>query len=162
MAVLIVDVDDTLSIRNDEEEIKNLREGLAQQFEIKSFGIFKYFLGIEVAYSKEGIFISQHKYILDLMKETSMLDCNPASTHVDINVKVGKGEESPLVDKVSFQRLFGWLIYLNHGWLDISFAVSYLSQFMSDPHENHLQAARQVLSYLKAKVSCSHRIRIFL
>jgi len=47
-----------------------LRERLAAQFEMKDLGKLKYFLGIEVAYSRLGIFISQRKYILDLLKET--------------------------------------------------------------------------------------------
>jgi len=44
---------------------------LAAQFEMKDIGKLKYFIGIEVAYSKKGIFISQRKYVLDLLKETS-------------------------------------------------------------------------------------------
>ena len=67
-----------------------------------------------------------------------MLDCKPVSTPVDINLKLGKDEESPLVDKESFQRLIGRLIYLNRTRPDISFVASSLSQFMSEPHENHL------------------------
>ena len=51
-------VDDILITGNDEEEIKDIREGLARQFDIKSLGTVKYFLGIEVAYFREGIFIS--------------------------------------------------------------------------------------------------------
>ena len=78
-----------------------------------------------------------------------MIECKPASTLVDINVKFGKGEESHLVDKESFQRLIGQLIYLNHTCLSISFAKSSLSKFMGEPYENPLQVARQIPSYLK-------------
>ena len=109
MTVLIVYVDDILITGNDEEEIKDISEGLARQFDIKALGTLKYFLGIEVAHSKEGIFISQYKYILDLLEETGTLDCKPASTPIDINVKLGKGQESPPIDKESFQRLIGLL-----------------------------------------------------
>ena len=45
-------------------------------------GRLKYFLGIEVAHSREGIFISQQKYILDLLKETGMLGCKPTDTPI--------------------------------------------------------------------------------
>ena len=51
-------VDDILITGNDEEEIKDISEGLARQFDIKSLGTLKYFLRIEVAYFREGIFIS--------------------------------------------------------------------------------------------------------
>ena len=60
----------------------NLGEELAQQFDIKSLETLKYFWGIEVASPKEGMFISQHKYLLDLLKETGMIDNKLASTPI--------------------------------------------------------------------------------
>lgn len=55
-------------VGNDELQKKNSRKELAAQFEMKNLGKLKYFLGVEVAYSKQGIFISQRKYVLDLLK----------------------------------------------------------------------------------------------
>jgi hypothetical protein len=66
-------VDDIVLTGNDDGEIQNLKHLLANEFEIKDLGSLKYFLGIEVARSKHDIFISQRKYILDLLKETRML-----------------------------------------------------------------------------------------
>ena len=40
----------------------------------------KYFLGIEVAYSTQGIFISEHKYVTNLLAETWKIGCKPVST----------------------------------------------------------------------------------
>ena len=57
MAVPIVYMDDILITGNDEEEIKNLYEEVARQFDIMPLGTLKYFLRIEVVYSKVGIFI---------------------------------------------------------------------------------------------------------
>ena len=48
-----------------------------------------------------------------------------------------------------YQRLVGKLIYLAHTRLDISYAVSLISQFMHNPKQSHLQAAHRVLHYLK-------------
>ena len=55
--------------RDDVEEMKKLKEQLAMEFEIKDLGALKFFLGIELARSKQGIFISQRKYVLDLLKD---------------------------------------------------------------------------------------------
>ena len=53
-------------IGNDEREKHDVKQRLAKEFEIKELGKLKYFLGIEVAYSTQGIFISQKKYVTDL------------------------------------------------------------------------------------------------
>ncbi|CAA6673584.1 unnamed protein product [Spirodela intermedia] len=149
MTILIVYVDDILITGDDTNEIQNLSKNLSQEFDIKSLGRLRYFLGIEVAHSKEGILISQHKYTVDLLQETGRLACKPTVTPVDINVKLGAGGDSPPFNKESFQRLIGKLIYLNHTRPDVAYAVSSLSQFMNDPREIHLQAAYRIVEYLK-------------
>ena len=49
---------------NDAEEIQELKQKLFLEFEMKDLGNLKYFLGIKVLRSKQGIFIHQKKYIL--------------------------------------------------------------------------------------------------
>ncbi|WVZ15866.1 hypothetical protein V8G54_013432 [Vigna mungo] len=119
-----------------------------KEFEIKTLGKLKYFLGIEVAHSKKGIFISQQKYITDLLKETGKAACKPASTPLEPNIKLGNAEDVA-VEKEMYQRLVGRLIYLSHTRPDIAYAVSLISQFMHSPKETHLQAAHRILQYLK-------------
>jgi len=65
-----------------EIEKQTLTERLATQFEMKDLGKLKYFLRIEVAYSRQDIFISQRKYILDLLKETGMLGCKTTKVSI--------------------------------------------------------------------------------
>ncbi|XP_058767437.1 uncharacterized mitochondrial protein AtMg00810-like [Vicia villosa] len=141
--------DDIIVSGDDKKEQQVLNECLAREFEIKTLGRLKYFLGIEVAHSKKGIFISQQKYITDLLKETGKTACRPASTPVDPNIKLGSAEEDIVVDKEMYQRLVGRLIYLSHTRPDIAFAVSLVSQFMHQPKEAHLQAALRIVQYLK-------------
>jgi hypothetical protein len=64
-----------------------VKEKLAVDFEIKDLGSMRYFIGMEVARSKNGIVVSQQKYILDLLKETRMNGCHPTDTHTDPNAK---------------------------------------------------------------------------
>ena len=68
--ILLVYVDDILITGGDTDEIQRLITALSRQFEMKELGQLKYFMGIEVAYSRDGISLSQHKYILDLLQET--------------------------------------------------------------------------------------------
>ncbi|CAJ2640143.1 unnamed protein product [Trifolium pratense] len=83
VTVLLVYVDDIIVTGDDEEEQQMLSQHLAKEFEIKTLGKLKYFLGIEVAHSKKGIFISHQKYITDLLQETGKTACKPAWSIVD-------------------------------------------------------------------------------
>jgi hypothetical protein len=93
--------------------------------------------------------MSQRKYVLDLLTETGMLACKPASTPMDINHKLGVFPNQVPTDMGRYQRLVGRLIYLSHTRPDIAYAVSIVSQFMHAPSEEHLQAVNRILRYLK-------------
>ena len=150
LTIHIVYVDDIIVTGDDIIEIKSLKEVLAREFEIKDVGNLRYFLGMEVARSKEGISVTQRKYILDLLKETGMLGCKPAKTPMESMAKLDIGKESNPVDKGRYQRLVGKLIYLSHTRPDIGFSVSIISQSMNNPKEEHLEAVYHILRYLKS------------
>ena len=74
---------------DDIEEISRLQGQLASEFKMKNLGGLKYFLGIEVARSTQGIFLSQRKYVLDLLSEVGLLECKPVDTPIVQNHKLG-------------------------------------------------------------------------
>uniref|UniRef100_A0A2N9IGY8 Integrase catalytic domain-containing protein n=1 Tax=Fagus sylvatica TaxID=28930 RepID=A0A2N9IGY8_FAGSY len=90
VTALIVYVDDMIITGDDAEEISRLQEQLSTEFEMKNLGGLKYFLGIEVARSRQGIFLSQRKYVLDLLSEVGLLECKPADTPIVPNHKLGE------------------------------------------------------------------------
>ena len=102
-----------------------------------------------MAHSKKGIFISQQKYITDLLKETGKTGCKPVNTLVDPNTKLGSVEEDIAVNKEMYQRLVCSLICLSHTRPYIVFVVSLVNQFMHQPKEAHLQVAYRIVQYLK-------------
>nr|GEX53021.1 hypothetical protein [Tanacetum cinerariifolium] len=65
----------------------------------EDLGRLKYFFGIEVLRSKQGIFIYQKKYVLDLLEETGMIDCKPVDTPMMVNQKLYMEEKAKLADK---------------------------------------------------------------
>jgi len=150
ITALIIYVDDMIITGDDSEEIYRLEKHLAMEFEMKNLGGLKYFLGIEVARSKQGIFLSQRKYVLDLLAEVGMLDCKPANTPTIQNQKLGEYPDQTPTDKERYQRLVGKLIYLSHTRPDISYAVSMVSQFMHCPSKDHMDAVVRILRYLKS------------
>ncbi|KAK8990121.1 hypothetical protein V6N11_008637 [Hibiscus sabdariffa] len=147
-AILLVYVDDIIITGDDEGEIAKLKQLLNSEFETKDLGFLRYFLGMEVARSKEGLVINQRKYILDLLQEAGLLGCKPAETPMDINLAFHSAT-THFPHKDRFQRIVGKLIYLSLTRPDIAFAVNILSQHMSNPNEEHMAAAYKVLKYLK-------------
>ena len=90
----------------------------------------KYFFGMEFARSKKGIFISERKYILDLLSEMGLLGCKVVKTPIEPNLKLQPASPIEVIDKEKYQCLVGRLIYLSHTRPDIAFTVSMVSQFM--------------------------------
>ena len=131
-------MDDIVVIGNGQAEIDILKECLIRDFEIKELGRLKYFLGLEVAYSRHGIFISQPKYVLNLLSESGKLGCKPVETPIEQNHKPSEYVEDATEDRESYQKLVGKLIYLSHTRPDIAYAMGVLNQFMHNPKENHL------------------------
>ena len=66
-------VDDIVIIRSDSKGISSLKSFLHSQFHTKNFGMLRYFLGIKVMQNKHGIFLSQRKYVFDLLSKTAKL-----------------------------------------------------------------------------------------
>jgi hypothetical protein len=148
VAILIVYVDDIVITGNDNKEISGLKYHLAQEFEVKDLGHLRYFLGIEVLRGPKGIFLTQRKYILDLLKESGMYGSKPAATPIEQNHRLSSDVGNP-VNRERYQRLVGKLIYLSHTRPDIAFAVSVVSQFMHNPLMAHMDAVNRILRYLK-------------
>ncbi|CAL2235458.1 unnamed protein product [Prunus armeniaca] len=103
------------------KEISQLQDYLATEFEMKDLGGLKYFLGIEVARSQQGIFLSQRKYVLDLLTDTGMLDCKPADTPIVQNHHLGEYPDQVPTNKERYQSLHleKGLMFSKHGHLNI-------------------------------------------
>jgi hypothetical protein len=148
ITILAVYVDDIIIIGDDEAEILRLKKCLSRVFEVKDLGQLRYFLGIEIARSARGIVLSQRKYVLDLLNDTGMMQCRAAATPIDQNYKI-TAESGELVEKETYQRLVGRLLYLCHTRPNIAYAVSVVSRYMHEPRTGHLDAVHRILRYLK-------------
>ena len=92
--------------------IWKLKQHLFSHFQTKDLGKLKYFLGIEIAQSNSGAVISHNKYVLDILKESGMLDFKLIDTLMNPNVKLVPGQGEPLRDPGRYRRLVGRLNYL--------------------------------------------------
>ena len=148
ITIMAVYVDDIVITGDDAEEIKCLKENLGKAFEVNDLEPLRYFLGIEIAKSPKGIVLSQRKYVLDLLTETGMLGCRPCSTPIDKNHQIS-AQCGDSVNKETYRRLVGRLIYLCHTKPDIYYIVSVVSKYMHDPRTGHMEVVYRILRYLK-------------
>ncbi|GJT19801.1 putative RNA-directed DNA polymerase, partial [Tanacetum coccineum] len=145
----LIYVDDVVLVGNDPHKIQATKGFLDKRFSIKDLGPLKYFLGIEVAKTKEGMVLSQRKYTLDILEDVGMTGCRPSTFPMEQNLKLDKCDKAACVDGNQYRRLIGKLLYLQATRPDITYAVNILSQFVSDPRQPHMDAANRVLCYLK-------------
>jgi hypothetical protein len=149
IVILVVYVDDIVITGSDKEGIQILINHLSSSFLTKDLGKLRYFLGIEVARSKAGISLSQRKYTLDILQDTGYLGSKPVATPMELNLKLMPDEGDFVDDPDTYRRLVSKLIYLTITQPDISYAVSIVSQFMTNPRVPHMNAVIRILKYLK-------------
>eukprot|EP00253_Pinus_taeda_P025621 PITA_25621 len=149
VAYLVVYVDDLLMIVNNERYIASIKKELGKSFEITDLGYVHYYLGIEVTQHPKSIFLSQKKYIGDLLNRFGITECNPLTTPMEQNLKLTSIEGKEFEDATKYRQLVGSLSYLTTTRPEILFAVGILSRFMQKPCEGHWSAAKRVLRYLK-------------
>ncbi|RVW96782.1 Retrovirus-related Pol polyprotein from transposon RE1 [Vitis vinifera] len=147
--LLVVYVDDIVITGNDHAGISDLKTFMHSKFHTKDLGELKYFLGIEVSRSKKGMFLSQRKYVLDLLKETGKIEAKPCTTPMVPNVQLMPDDGDPFYNPERYRRVVGKLNYLTVTRPDIAYAVSVVSQFTSAPTIKHWAALEQILCYLK-------------
>ncbi|KAM2607610.1 hypothetical protein TB2_036145 [Malus domestica] len=150
LVFILVYVDDILVTGPNSQACRDTISQLSALFLIKDLGPLHFFLGIEVKRSSSGIFISQPKYILDLLKRAHMDGAKPCATPLSTS---SLDHTSPLLSNpAEYRSLVGGLQYLTWSRPDLSFAVNLVCQFMHQPRESHLQAVKRILRYLKGTI----------
>jgi len=109
---LVVYVDDLLITGSNDDYIASIKRELKKVFDMTDLGLLHYYLGIEVIQNPKFIFISQKKYIGELLCKFGMQDCNYVSTPIEKNLKISSNEGNTLEDATKYMQLVGSLIYL--------------------------------------------------
>lgn len=147
--IILLYVDDMIITGDDLEGIDNIKQYLYIQFEMKDLGLLRYFLGIEVDYRSNGLFLSQVKYAFDILAHTGLTDNKTNDTPIELNLKLRPTDGTLLPDPTLYRQLVGSLNYLTITRPDISYAVHLVSQFMAAPRSCHFAAVLCILRYIK-------------
>ncbi|GJX98555.1 putative ribonuclease H-like domain-containing protein [Tanacetum coccineum] len=110
-----------------------------------------FFLGLQFKQKEDGIFISQDKYVGEILKKFGFSSIRTASTPVETNKALTKDEDGEDVDVRLYRPMIGSMMYLTSSRPDIMFSVCACSRFQVQPKVSHLNAVKRIFGYLKGR-----------
>ena len=121
---------------------------------MKDLGVAYVILNIELLRDDDGgITLLQSHYVEKILSRFGYIDCKLSPTPYDGSVLLQKNQRIAR-DQLKYSQIIGSLMYLASATRpDISFAVSKLSRFMSNPGDDHWHALERVLRYLRGTMS---------
>ena len=150
-SVLIVQiyVDDIIFGSTNSKLCKMFANLMQSEFEMSLMGELTYFLGLHIKQCTEGIYLSQGKYICELLNKYNLKDSRSVSTPMATGVQICKDENGKSVDSTKYRGMIGSLLYLTASRPDIMFAVCVCARYQADPKESHLLLVKRIFRYLR-------------
>ncbi|GJU88630.1 putative ribonuclease H-like domain-containing protein [Tanacetum coccineum] len=128
---------------------REFEDCMHKRFQMSSMGELTFFLGLQVKQQPDGIFISQDKYVADILKKFDFWSIRTATTPIESNKPLVKDEDGEDVDVHVYRSMIGSLMYLTASRPDIMFAVCACARFQVTPKASHLNAVKRIFRYLK-------------
>ena len=122
---------------------------VANEFEMSMIGELSYFLGLQIKQLKNGTFVSQDKYIKDMIKKFGMSDSKAISTPMGTNDNLDSDASGNMVDQKLYRSMIESLLYVTVLRPDVMISVCMCAIFQASPRESHLKATKRILRYLK-------------
>ena len=94
---------------------------------MSDLGPLRYFLGLEITSTSDGIFLSQEKYTQDLISRSGLTDHRTIDTPMELSVHLRPTDGAPLADPTRYRQLVGSLVYLGITHPDITHSIHILS-----------------------------------
>ncbi|CAM8997411.1 unnamed protein product [Rhodiola kirilowii] len=121
---------------------------MQSEFKISMVGELSYFLGLQVKQKMDGIFISQSKYVRNLIKKFDLEKVAHKRTPATTHVKITKDEASTSVDQTLYRSMIESLLYLTASRPDIVHAVGVCARYQANPKESHLMNVKRIIKYV--------------
>jgi hypothetical protein len=141
-------VDDIIFGSTNKSTCEEFSRIMIQKFEMSMMGELKYFLGFQVNQLQDGTFISQTKYIQDILNKFGMKDAKSIKTPMGTNGHLDLDTGGKSVDQKVYRSMIGSLLYLCASRPDIVLSVCMCARFQADPKEVHLRAMKTIMRYL--------------
>eukprot|EP00253_Pinus_taeda_P036566 PITA_36566 len=108
---------------NADSLIKEIKQQMSQEFEMKDLGDLHYCLGLEVWKDSGQTFLTQGKYARNLLERFRMEQCKTTATPLQQNLKLSSDDGTKQVDATLYRQLVGSLIYLTTTRPDLAYSV---------------------------------------
>ncbi|GJY89941.1 putative ribonuclease H-like domain-containing protein [Tanacetum coccineum] len=122
-----------------------------EKFQMSFIGELTFFLGLQVQQKKDGIFISQDKYVGEILKKFRFTEVKTASTPIETQKPLLKDEDGEEVDVHMYRSMIGSLMYLTSSRPDIMFAVCACARYQVNLKVSHLHDVKRIFRYLKGQ-----------
>nr|GEX07371.1 putative ribonuclease H-like domain-containing protein [Tanacetum cinerariifolium] len=122
-----------------------------EKFQMSSIWELTFFLGLQVMQKDNEIFISQDKYVADILKKFDFSLVKIASTLIETNKALLKDKQAKDVDVYLYRLMIGSLMYLTAYRTDIMFVVCACARFQVTPKVSHLHVVKRIFRYLKGQ-----------
>nr|GEY94937.1 putative ribonuclease H-like domain-containing protein [Tanacetum cinerariifolium] len=116
------------------------------KFQMSAMGELNFFLGLQVLQMKDGIFLSQDKYVGDILKKFGYTDIRAAKTPMDRENPWGKDGTGKDMEPHLYRSMIRSLMYLTTSRPDIMFTVCACARHQVTPKECHLYAVKRIFS----------------
>nr|GEY03098.1 uncharacterized mitochondrial protein AtMg00810-like [Tanacetum cinerariifolium] len=147
-----MDVKSTFLYGTINEEVYLCREFEAlmyEKFQMSAMGELNFFLGLQVLQKKDGIFLSQDKYVGDILKKFGYSYVKSANTSMDKENPWGKDGPGKDVELHLYRSMIRSLMYLTASKPDIMVVVCACARNQVKPKECHMHAVKRIFRYLK-------------
>lgn len=156
--IIGVYVDDLVITGGNHSDIDKFKQEMKNTFQMSDLGLLKYYLGLEVVQSEEGVTISQRAYAAKILEGAGLAGCNPSETPMETRLKLSKNNTAAAVDPTQYMSIVGYLRYLVNSRPDLAYSVGYISRFTESPTTEHMTAVKGVLRYIAGTL----QFRLFL
>jgi hypothetical protein len=141
-------VDDIIFRSTNKSSCEKFSRITIQKFEMSMMGELKYLLGFQIKQLQDGTFVSQIKYIQDLLKKFGMKNGKPIKTPMGTNGHLDLDTGGKSVDQKVYRSMIGSLLYICASRSDIMLYVCMCARFQANPKEVHLRAVKRIMRYL--------------
>ncbi|GJR89218.1 hypothetical protein Tco_0213229 [Tanacetum coccineum] len=107
--------------------------------------------GLQVKQKEDGIFISQNKYVTEILNKFSFSDVKTTSTPMETHKTLLKDADGKDIDEHLYRSMIGSLMYLTSSRPDIMFATCACARYQVNPKNSHLHAVKRIFRYLKGQ-----------